>query len=84
MVINGKTWKRVFDGSSYTVKTISPLGRTTTMTLDAKGRVTNIAVPSLNPVAFAYDSHGRLSTDHAGVRADDGEALVAQRTRKGR
>jgi YD repeat-containing protein len=41
---------------------VQHLGWASTTTIDAQGRVTRTQVDSLEPVAFAYDPRGRLST----------------------
>ncbi len=66
--INGNTWTRVFNASTQTWTTTSPVGRTSTMTMDAAGRPTQTSVPNVTPFTFAYDSHGRLVSTTQGSR----------------
>jgi YD repeat-containing protein len=49
---------------------LHPVGRTSTVTLDAQGRVVQEQVTGLEPVAYAYDTLGRLSTITQGTGAN--------------
>ncbi|HVW30878.1 MAG TPA: LamG-like jellyroll fold domain-containing protein [Polyangiaceae bacterium] len=49
-----------YSGSAKTITVTSPAGRTTTTTLDALGRPTQMQVPGLAAVSFVYDGHGRV------------------------
>jgi RHS repeat-associated protein len=62
LVINGRTYSSVFNQTAKTLTTTTPAGRTSTVTLDTKGRVIQEQVTGLEPVAYSYDSLGRLST----------------------
>ncbi|HLK38987.1 MAG TPA: hypothetical protein VKU41_19635, partial [Polyangiaceae bacterium] len=66
--LNGNTWTRVFNASSRQWTTTSPVGRTSTMTVDVAGRPTLIAVPNINATSMTYDAHGRLSSMTQGSR----------------
>jgi RHS repeat-associated protein len=59
---NGKTSTSVYDVAAKTVTATSPEGRKTVTTLDDLGRVVKTEVNGLAPVAFTYDSYGRLAT----------------------
>src|SRR5437867_4873731 len=62
LVINGRTYTSVFNQTTKTITTTTPTGRTSTVTLDIKGRVIQEQVTGLEPVAYTYDSQGRLAT----------------------
>lgn len=62
LVINGRQYQSIFAQASKTVTTTTPQGRTSTVTLDTKGRVVQEQVTGLEPVAYSYDALGRLST----------------------
>jgi RHS repeat-associated protein len=66
--VNGRTYKSVFTSSNKTYVDTSPAKRTTTTLLDSLERLGSVQVGALLPVAFAYDSHGRLSTITQGTR----------------
>ena len=54
------------NATALTWTTTSPVGRQSTTTIDAAGRTTQIAVPSVAPFHFTYDARGRLSTTTQG------------------
>ena len=60
--VNGRTYKSVFTSSNKTYVNTSPAKRTTTTILDSLERISSVQIGALLPVAFAYDSHGRIST----------------------
>ncbi len=64
--LNGNTWTRLFNATAGTWTATSPLGRTTTTTVDAADRPTQIAIPGVAPFSMTYDSNGRLSTTTQG------------------
>jgi uncharacterized protein RhaS with RHS repeats len=59
---NNLTTITTFTGATRTLTVASPVGRTTTTTVDALGRPVQIQVPGLAPVSFVYDARGRLQT----------------------
>ena len=61
LVINGLSYQSVFNQAGKTLTT-TPQGRTSQVTLDAKGRVIQEQVTGLDAVGYTYDSLGRLST----------------------
>ncbi len=70
--INGtKTFTSVYDATTHTITSTTPLGRKSVSTLDDQGRVIKVETPGLAPVAFAYDERGRLYqiTEGAGSTA---------------
>src|SRR5207302_4610231 len=62
LVINGRTYTSVFNQTAKTIITTTPAGRTSTVMLDAQGRVIQEQVAGLEPVSYTYDAQGRLST----------------------
>jgi RHS repeat-associated protein len=66
--VNGKSFLEVFAKAPRTITRTTPLGRQTTTTLDATGRVSKIEIPKVLPVELAYDAHGRLETVTQGPR----------------
>jgi len=66
--INGKTFLDVFTQSTRTLTRTTPEGRQITATLDAQGRVVQLALPGVLPVVFSHDAHGRLETVTQGSR----------------
>ncbi len=68
-VVNGNTWTRAFAaGPPATWTTTSPVGRTSSMTIDPAGRPLTTSVPNVAPFSFLYDSHGRLQQRTQGTR----------------
>ncbi len=68
-VANGNTWTRAFAaGPPATWTTTSPVGRTSSMTIDSAGRPLTTSVPSVAPFSFLYDSHGRIQQTTQGPR----------------
>ncbi len=62
LVINGRTYTSTYTQATRLLSTTTPAGRTSTVTLDAKGRVIQEQVTGLDAVSYTYDSLGRLST----------------------
>ena len=62
LVINGRTYTSTYTRSTRLLTTTTPQGRTSTVTLDALGRVTAEQVAGLEAIGYGYDSLGRLST----------------------
>lgn len=62
LVINGRTYQSVFTQAAKTLTTTTPANRTSTVTLDTKGRVTQEQVTGLEAVSYTYDALGRLAT----------------------
>jgi RHS repeat-associated protein len=62
VTVDGHTTTTSYDGSSRTLTIQSPAGRTSTIVLDAEGRVMRAQMSGLAPVSFAYTPDGRVST----------------------
>jgi RHS repeat-associated protein len=58
---NGKVSTRVYNGTTRTITQTTPAGRSSTVTLDTLGRVTQAQALGLDPVTFTYDSRGLIS-----------------------
>jgi RHS repeat-associated protein len=68
-VVNGNTYRMLYAGSSHTLTSTTPAGRTTTSTLDALERVTSVADRGFLPLTFTYDAHGRPASMTRGARS---------------
>ena len=60
--INGRTYLATFDAGLGTITTTSPEGRQVVATLDGQGREVLRQVTGLAPIAYSYDTAGRLRT----------------------
>ncbi|MCB1921285.1 MAG: RHS repeat protein [Candidatus Competibacteraceae bacterium] len=68
--INGRSSTLTYAAATRTATAVSAAGRQTQTVLDTLGRPTNMQVPGLEPVAFAYDARGRLATMSQGAGGD--------------
>ncbi len=66
--VNSKLSTRVYDAATKTWTLTTPMGRTSTMALDAFSRTTQAATSGLTAVTFGYDAQGRLTTTTQGAR----------------
>ena len=66
--INGRTSSSAFIASTKTMSFMSAAGRTGSMTLDDKGRVSQVNAPGVTAVQFHYDAQGRNDTITQGSR----------------
>ena len=67
--VNGRAFTTAYAaGPPRTVTTTTPTGRHTTSTLDDQGRVISEQAPGIDPIAYTYDSRGRLATVTQGGR----------------
>ena len=62
VTINGRRSTATYDGATRTLTSLSPAGRTTSTTLDSRGRITWQQMGSFDPASFTYDDHGRLNS----------------------
>lgn len=58
--LNGKTWQSSYNATTRTFTRTSPLGRVSTLVVDAKGRPVSIQPAGVATQTLAYDSLGRL------------------------
>ncbi|WP_437319781.1 DNRLRE domain-containing protein [Sorangium sp. So ce385] len=68
VTVNNKTFTSVFNKASSTIVSTTPSGRQVTATLNAQGRVAEIAIPGILPVEVTYHPDGRLHTLAQGSR----------------
>jgi RHS repeat-associated protein len=69
VTINGRAYRSVFDAVAHTITATSPSGRQEVTTLDALGRVVLDQVAGIDPLAYAYDGRGRLTSVMQGAGA---------------
>jgi RHS repeat-associated protein len=69
-VLNGKTTTTSYVSGTRLETTTSPAGRVTRRWIDAQERTTRLEAPGRAPVAYSYDSHGRLATIVEGTAPD--------------
>lgn len=62
MTANGVAATTVYDAAAHTMTATSPAGRQRVTEIDDLGRTVRKSVAGLADVAYAYDTHGRLST----------------------
>ena len=74
---DGRTTTTTYAAANRTFTTASPAGRSSTITLDAFGRVTRSQLGTLAPTATTFDNRGRTSTI---VRGTGGGARTASLT----
>jgi len=60
-VINGKTFKNIFNASQKQYILTTPLGRQTVSNIDGQGRLVMEQVTGVEPVQHTYDARGRLA-----------------------
>ena len=73
LVINGRTYSSVFNQAAKTLTTTTPAGRTSTVTLDAKGRVIQeqvAGVPSACPLSVSVPIRGLIPCSISPQRFD--------------
>ncbi|MGH7164136.1 MAG: RHS repeat-associated core domain-containing protein [Nitrospiraceae bacterium] len=70
LVTNGRTYTSTYTQATRLLSTTTPAGRTSTVALDAKGRVAAEQVTGLEAVSYSYDAVGRLSTITQGTGVD--------------
>ena len=59
--LNGKRWLSVYTANDKTLRLTSPMGRTSTVTLDEKGRPASWTSPGVAATQVSYDSRGRAT-----------------------
>jgi len=69
VLVNGKLYRAVYDAATRRITSSTPAGRTSSLTLDAKGRVALAETPGLASVVPSYDGSGRLAGIVAGSRS---------------
>ncbi len=66
--VNGRTYSSVFTASNKTYVDTTPVGRKVRTVLDSLERIASTQISGLLPVAFNYDSQGRLASLTQGTR----------------
>jgi RHS repeat-associated protein len=66
--VNGRLYTGTFTGSNRTLVNTSPVGRTTTVTLDTQERPASLQLANLTATVLAYTSQGRLASWTQGPR----------------
>ncbi len=66
--INGRLFTSTFTASTHSLVTKTPVGRMTTIIVDAQERPTSVQVGSLTATALSYDSLGRIASVTQGTR----------------
>ena len=67
--VNGRPWKSTFTKATGALTTLSPAGRQTVTTLNAKGDIASIQVPGFAVASFTYDPQGRVTSFQMGARS---------------
>jgi len=70
ITIDGSAWQQSFDPSARALTSKSPDGRTGLTSYDEQGRTVNVSVDGQAPIAYAYDSGGRIATVTVGTGTD--------------
>jgi RHS repeat-associated protein len=68
VLVNGKLYRSTYDAATRRITSSTPAGRTSSLTLDAKGRAALLERPGLASIVPAYDSAGRLAVFTTGSR----------------
>lgn len=66
--VNGGAWQSTFTKATNVLSTVTPAGRTSTVTLNAKGDVASVQLPGLLPANIVYDPQGRVTSSQTGPR----------------
>jgi RHS repeat-associated protein len=66
--VNGRIYTATFTSSTRTLVSTSPVGRTTTLTLDTQERPASLQLANLTATALAYTPQGRLASSTQGTR----------------
>ncbi|HMS84684.1 MAG TPA: hypothetical protein PKD12_13620, partial [Nitrospira sp.] len=81
LVINGRMYTSTYTQATRLLRTTTPAGRISDVTLDAKGRVVQEQVTGLEPVAYTYDVLGRLATITQGTGAGARSSILNYNTK---
>ena len=66
--VNSRSLTSVYDAATRTTTTTTAVGRISTTTVDAQGRVVYSAPPGILPTEMVYDAQGRISETAQGTR----------------
>lgn len=67
--VNGRKFTSTYTSATSSITMRSAAGRTSTMTLDAKGRASQVSVATLAPVTYAYTASGEVGSIATGSRS---------------
>lgn len=67
--INGRTYTSAYTAATKTFTDTTPVGRASTTTIDAQGRIVGQQFANLDPAIYHYDPRGRLDTATRGTGA---------------
>ena len=73
--VNGREYSSLFDKASSSLRYTSPEGRTGTMHIDLRGRITQWAIPKYESVNLTYDVRGRVNTVYSGTAQERREIV---------
>jgi RHS repeat-associated protein/uncharacterized repeat protein (TIGR01451 family) len=76
LTVNGRTYTDVYNATTQKLTLISPMGRTSIVTLDAKSSPIALQVPGFAELDYAYDPRGRLSGTSIGTAADERTTIL--------
>lgn len=62
VTVNGRSYNTAYSRANNTVTTTTPMGRTSTTTLDSLGRPVSIVAAGMPTVNWTYDEDGRVAT----------------------
>ena len=74
--VNGRTSTTSYDAASRTWTRQSPAGRVAETEMDDVGHPVSTTVTGLNPVSFAYDEKGRLTSMATGEGTDERRSIM--------
>jgi RHS repeat-associated protein len=60
--VDGRTTTSTYTAATKTRTTTTPAGRTSSLTIDSRGRPVQAQVSGLDPATFTYDARGRLAS----------------------
>jgi RHS repeat-associated protein len=66
--LNGRAWKSTFTKATNLLTTLTPAGRSSTTTLNAKGDIASVQMPGFAAASLSYDPQGRVTSFQTGQR----------------
>jgi YD repeat-containing protein len=79
-----RNYVSTYTGANRTIASITPLGKTSYVTMNGKSQVASFQPPGITATTFVYDTRGRLSEVHQGRRVSmltyDSNSNVASET----
>jgi YD repeat-containing protein len=65
---NNRAYTSTYEAATKTFTSVTPEGRSSTVTVDAKGRAVSVQAPGLTPAAMVYNDLGQLTQVKQGAR----------------